>query len=138
MKPVILDAGPLVASLCPRDEHFAWARQAFTQVAPGSLICEAVIAEACHLVAKERVPRARVIEFAVNGCLRSVSLSSELDVIKKLLERYANVGMDFGDACVVRLAELHPEAAVCTTDSDFLIYRKLGNERIPLIAPFGG
>ena len=104
---------------CPRDEHFDWARQAFTQVAPGSLICEAVIAEACHLVAKERVPRARVIEFAVNEC-------------------YANVGMDFGDACVVRLAELHPEAAVCTTDSDFLIYRKPGNERIPLVAPFSG
>ena len=138
MKPVILDTGPLVASLCPRDEHFVWARQAFTQVAPGSLICEAVITEACYLVAKEGVTRARVIEFAVNGRLRSVSLSSELEAIKKLLERYSDVPMDFADACLVRLAELYPEAAVCTTDKDFLVYRRLGHEQIPLIAPFSG
>src|SRR5882724_9139890 len=107
MKPVILDTGPLVASLCPRDEHFSWARQVFAQVAPGSLICEAVVAEACYLVAKEGVPRAKVIEFVVNGRLKPVPLSNELDAIKILLTRYANAPMDFADACIVRLAEMH-------------------------------
>ena len=92
MKPVILDAGPLVAWFCPRDEHHRWVRRAFTELAP----------------------------------------------IAKLLHSYADVPMDFADACVARLAELYPEAAVCTTDKDFLVYRRLGHERIPLIAPFGG
>jgi hypothetical protein len=36
------------------------------------------------------------------------------------------------------LVAWHTDAAVCTTDKDFLVYRRLGHERIPLIAPFGG
>ena len=51
MKRVILDAGPLVAWFCPRDEHHAWAGEAFKQIKPGGLVCEAVIAEVRHLVA---------------------------------------------------------------------------------------
>lgn len=38
--------------------------------------------------------------------------------------------------CVVRLAELNPEATVCTTDSDFRFYRKNEREILPLLAPF--
>lgn len=63
MRRVVLDTGPLVAWLCPRDEHYQWVRRAFKAVAPGSLVCEAVLAETCHLVAKESVPRAKVLEF---------------------------------------------------------------------------
>jgi len=108
----------------------------FEQVAPGSLICEAVVAEACHLVAKEGVARAKVIEFVVNGRLKPVSLSNELDAIKTLLARYAHAPMDFADACVVRLAEMHSETAVCTIDGDFRFFRKNGRDAISLLAPF--
>jgi hypothetical protein len=37
---------------------------------------------------------------------------------------------------VVRLAEVNPEGVVCTTDTDFRIYRKNGREPIPLLAAF--
>lgn len=53
------------------------------------------------------------------------------------MERYADTPMDFADACVVRLAELHKEAAVCTTDSHFRIFRQHQSEPISLLAPFG-
>jgi hypothetical protein len=44
--------------------------------------------------------------------------------------------MQFADACLVRLAELHPAASVLTTDTrDFSIYRRNGKERLQLIAP---
>jgi len=33
---------------------------------------------------------------------------------------------------------LHDGATVCTTDSDFLIYRKHRTKTIPLLAPFTG
>ena len=46
--------------------------------------------------------------------------------------------MDFADACVVRLAELHAGGTVCTTDGDFRIFRKNGRESISLLAPFAG
>lgn len=44
--------------------------------------------------------------------------------------------MDFADACVVRLAELHKGAAVCTTASHFRFFRQHHTEPISLIAPF--
>ena len=137
MKPVILDSGPLIAWFCPRDQHHVWVRRAFAEFAPGSIICEAVLTEVCHLVAKEGVARGKVIESVVRGRLKHAFLGDELGPIAKLLDRYADAAMDFADACVVRLAELHPEATVCTTDSDFRFYRKNEREVIPLLAPVG-
>lgn len=136
MKPVILDTGPIVASFCRRDEHHLWARRVFAQVASGSLICEAVLTEACYLVAKEGVARAKVIEFLSHGRLTPVSLSNELPAIRKLLDRYADAPMDFADACVVRLAELNSGLQVCTVDSQFRFFRQNGDQQISLIAPF--
>jgi len=136
MRRVILDTGSGVAWLCPQDQHHAWVRRAFKDIAPGSIICEAVLTGACHLAAKEAVPRARVIEFVNRVRLQPISLASELAPIRDLLDRYADWPMDFADACVVRLAELHPDASVCTTDGDFRFFRKNGRETIPLTAPF--
>ena len=136
MKRVILDTGPLVAWLCPRDEHHPWVHRIFSEIAPGSFVCEAVLAEACHLAAKEAVPPGRVIEFVRHIRLNPVSLVNELTAINALLNRYADAPMDLADACVVRLAELHPEAGVCTTDSHFQFFRKNAGQMIPLIAPF--
>lgn len=136
MKRVILDTGPLVAWLCPRDEHHAWVHQAFLEITPGSIVCEAVLAEACHLAAKEGISHARVIEFVQRMRLNPVSLANELPALGVLLARYADAPMDFADACVVRLAELHAGATVCTTDGHFRFFRKQGQEVIPLLAPF--
>lgn len=136
MKPVIFDTGPLVAWFCPRDEHHSWARRVFAELAPDSILCEAVVTEVCHLVAKERVARGAVIDSLAQGRLQIRALGTELATIAKLLHDYADAPMDFADACVVRLAELHPEASVCTTDTDFRFYRKHGQEGIPLLAPF--
>jgi uncharacterized protein len=136
MKRVILDSGPLVAWLCPRDEHHAWVRRTFQEIAPGSIVCEAVLAEVCHLAAKEGVARARVIEFVRRLRINPVSLVTELETIGSLLDRYADAPMDFADACVVRLAEIHLDATVCTTDSHFRFFRKNGQDAIQLLAPF--
>ena len=134
--PFILDTGPLVAWLCPRDEHHVWAKRAFAQLATGGMVCEAVIAEACHLVAKDGVARGKVIEFVERGHLTTVSLASELPLVRRLLDQYADAPMDFADACIVRLAELHDTAVVCTADKDFRFYRRNGRDAITLIAPF--
>lgn len=136
MKPVILDTGPLVAWFCPRDEHHAWARRVFSELTPGSILCEAVLTEVCHLVAKERITRGALIQSIAKGKLRYVSLGADLERIAELLHGYADAPMDFADACVVRLAELHTGLPVCTTDGHFRFFRKHGQESIPLLAPF--
>ncbi len=135
MKPVILDAGPLVAWFCPRDQHHVWVRQTFRGFAPGSILCEAVLAEVCHLVAKEGIPRHKVIESILRGRFQHTFLGNELESIAKLIHAYADAPMDFADACVVRLAELHSEAAVYTTDGHFQFFRKNGNKTITLLSP---
>lgn len=52
------------------------------------------------------------------------TLPKETRAVRALWSRYANVPMSLADACVVRIAELHARAVVCTLDSDFAIYRK--------------
>src|SRR5688572_15524567 len=116
MKPVIFDTGPLVAWFCPRDEHHAWARKTFTQIPAGGLICEAVLAEVCHLVTKDGIARGKVLESVERGGLTVASLGGELPVLRDLLDRYSDAPMDFADACIVRLAELHADTTVCTLE----------------------
>jgi len=136
MNPVIFDTGPIVAWFCPRDKYHAWARQAFKQIPSGGLICEAVLAEVCHLVAKDGVARGKFLEFVEQGRLTSIYLGGELPALRELLNRYGDTPTDFADACIVRLAELYGGGTVCTTDGDFRIFRKNGRELISLLAPF--
>ena len=76
MNPAILDAGPLAAWFCPRDEHYPWASQAFTQIQPGGLLCEAVLTEVCQERAGNR-PFARSI--CRLGCCRTAETPKRQD-----------------------------------------------------------
>lgn len=136
MKPVILDTGPLVTWFCPRDIHHDWAVGVFDQLSSGMLVCESVLTEVCHLIAKDGAPPAAVLKLVERNDLVLVPLTYEIAAIRSLMERYNDVPMDFADACVTRLAELHDNASVCTTDSDFVVYRKNRRQAIPLVAPF--
>ena len=44
--------------------------------------------------------------------------------------------MSYADACLVRMAELHPEASVWTLDRHFQVYRRHQRQTISLIAPW--
>ena len=136
MTPVLMDAGPLVAWFCPKDQQHVWAEKIFDELPTGALVCEAVLAEACHLAAKDGIAPAKILQLVEDGNLTLVSLAGQISRIRELVTRYSNVPMDFADACIVRLAEIHPTASICTIDSDFLVYRRRDRARIPLIAPF--
>ena len=49
---VLLDTGPLVAFLNRRDKFHNWALAQWDQIKPPMLTCEAVISEACFLLAQ--------------------------------------------------------------------------------------
>ena len=137
MSRMIMDAGPLVAWLCRKDAHHRWALDTLRPLPAASLTCEAVLTEACHLVAKDGVDPGNVLEMVGRGALLVVPLNEETGPVRSLMAKYRDIGMDFADACVVRLAELHEDATVCTTDSDFKVYRRHGRREIPLLAPWG-
>ena len=138
MSQTIMDSGPLVAWFSRRDSHHEWAARIMDDLPGGAFICEAVLAEVCHLVAKDGVPAATVLKLVEQNDLVLVSLVGEVSGIRALMERYKDAPMDFADACVVRIADLNPGATVCTTDGHFRFFRKSSGEIIAWAAPFTG
>ena len=136
---VIIDTGPLVAFLNRRDEWHDWAVAQFSRITPPMLTCEAVLSEAAFLLRRDHA--------GVDGLLQLVErrlvvpdfrLDEEIDDVRRLMKRYANVPMSLADACLVRMTESNGRASVCTLDDDFRTYRKMGRQVIPLIAPAKG
>lgn len=133
---VIADTGPLVALLNRRDRAHRWVLQQLGEIAPPLVTCEAVLAEASWLVRGLPGARAALIEMMGEGFLVvGMALSDHHSAILAMLRRYADVPMSLADACLVRLAELYPQSAVMTLDSDFGIYRKNGRQAIPQLRP---
>jgi predicted nucleic acid-binding protein len=132
----LLDTGPLVALLDVRDQHHDWATTELGCL-PGPFVTrEAVIAETSQLLIAHSTAFWRVLAMMRDGSLEVAQhLPKESLPLENLLRRYAP-RMDFADACMVRLSELHPQARLATLDSDFSFYRRHGRERIPLLAPF--
>jgi predicted nucleic acid-binding protein len=121
----IVDTGPLVAGLRPRDQHHDWALSQLRQYAAPLLTCEAVVTEACYLLRKEPGGVAALFRLFGRGALRiAFSFEEERKPVEHLLARYASVPMAFADACLVRMLELYPGTLLLTVDSDFFVYRK--------------
>ncbi len=87
-------------------------------------------------MAKDGISPSSVLRLVERNDLVLVSLAGETTAIRSLMESYADTPMDFADACIVRLAELNNDARVCTTDTDFLVYRENRTSMIHLLAPF--
>jgi len=70
-------------------------------------------------------------------CVLRVGLEIEdqLADLRALTRRYRDRPMSLADACLVRLAELHPGGVIFTLDADFSIYHRHGNKVIPLLMP---
>ena len=121
------------------DRSDAWhecAVEVFKALRPPLLICEAVLAEAWHLLGESGPSRNALARLHANGILRvAFDFETEAAAVWRLLDKYADTPMDFADACLVRMAELHTEPRVGTTDSDFRVYRRNGRQAIPLIFP---
>ena len=100
------------------------------------LTCEAVVAEACFLLQRGKIPASLIFRMMERGVLKALfDTDREARSLRTLIERYADVPMSLADACLVRMSELIPKAQVWTTDSHFTIYRRDRRSIIPLISP---
>jgi predicted nucleic acid-binding protein len=116
MEALLADTSALVALLDRSDALHGWAVEIFKTLRPPLLVCEAVLAEASHLL--EQAPPER-----------------EAAPVWRLLHKYRDVPMDFADACLVRMAELQHTPRIWTADADFHVYRRNGRQPIALIFP---
>jgi uncharacterized protein len=133
----LLDTGPLVAYLSPRDQHHAWAIEMFDQITTPVITCEPVLTEAFYMVSPAHDGVAKLAEFCQPEYVRiDFRLLEHMAVVNELMRKYRDVPMDLADACLVLLAEEHPGAVVVTTDRDFQIYRTRNRRQIRVLAPF--
>ena len=132
---ILLDTGPLVALLSKDDAGHARAEKVFLECSPPFHCCEAVIAEACFLMAKIDIKGpAEVVALGRKGVYEtSFSVEKHWANIEALLRKYANVPISLADACLIRCAEIHQEARIFTFDSDFAVYRWARNRRFQLL-----
>jgi uncharacterized protein len=133
---VLLDAGPLVSYLVPELQHHVWARAQWNLLVPPLLTCEPVLTEAAFLLHREGRDADILFALLERGAIRiAMNVQQEHADLRALLRSYRNRPMSLADACLVRLAELHPNAEVFTLDSDFRLYRRHGNRVIPVRMP---
>ncbi len=133
---VIVDTGPLVALLSEGEAMHEWVASQFDELPAPFSTCEPVLAETFFLLARLPGGERRFFELLGSGLLEvGFSVLSEREELWKLIRKYEDLPMSLADACLVRLAELHPKASVFTLDTHFRIYRKHGRQQIPVIMP---
>jgi uncharacterized protein len=133
---IIVDTGPLVALLNRNDKTHGWVMAQLADIRPPMITCEAVLAEATYLTSQIKGAREALIEMVGENFLQiGLQVQDQHAALLAMVKRYVNVPMSLADACVVRLAELHPKSPVFTLDSDFNIYRKNGRQVIEQICP---
>jgi uncharacterized protein len=138
VRRTIVDTGPLVAVLNANDEHHAWARQVFGELPPPVFTCEAVLSESQFLLQERGGDPLAVLVWVQQGVISlAFEAAAEIERLMALQRSYRNLPMDFADACLVRMTEIHEHSRVLSTDSHFRIYRRNGRQIIPLRAPPG-
>jgi predicted nucleic acid-binding protein len=138
-RTVLIDSGPIVAALCRRDKHHAWAKAHFDAFTSPCITCEAVFSESFFLLDREGGSTTILCALLERGVITpGFDFAESIADTLHLIRRYKNVPMSFADACLVRMSEIHTDAVVFTTDRDFETYRKNARLAIPLIAPWQG
>jgi predicted nucleic acid-binding protein len=132
----IVDTGPIVALLSDSDRWHGWAKEQFAALRAPLATCEAVMSEAGYLLRGDRRAAEALFGLLERSVLKlEFRLAAEHRAVRALMRRYADVPMSLADGCLVRMSELSGDAPVLTLDSDFRIYRRLGRQTIPLVAP---
>ncbi len=132
----IADTGPLVAFLDRGERNHAWAVERVRELDAPLLVCEPVLAESMHLLA--RLPKAQdaLLGLLEKGALHiAFQVAEHVPQLRALRRKYGDRPMSLADACIVRMAELFERHQVFTLDSDFSVYRKHGREALELIDP---
>jgi uncharacterized protein len=118
MSAVLLDTGPIVASLDRSDPHHEWVMQRFSSVRGRVLTTGAIVTESSFF-----------LQDATGGVDRLVDLIDRLRVeiwdcfsleilrsAEKLVTAYADTPMDFADATLVLAAERYGIGEIATLD----------------------
>jgi predicted nucleic acid-binding protein len=63
-------------------------------------------------------------------------LTGNAAAVSKLMRKYADLPMDFADACLVDMANVYHSGRILTLDGDFRVYRWGKNRPFDLLIEF--
>jgi uncharacterized protein len=136
IRNVLVDTGPLVALINPRDQWHDWVRSRFGEIVPPLSTCESVLSEACFLAQRTQGGASAILGLLERGVVTlELVLKDHIGEVSSLVQKYADVPMSLADACLVRMSEVVANCTVFTVDSDFQVYRRHNRQKIPLLTP---
>ena len=130
MRDVLLDTGPIVATLHARDQWHARCVELWDAVLDRCVTTEAVVTEACHFAGRGG-DAALPLDLLLEAGIPIIGLDAELQQqAVRLMRRYTRLPMDYADAGLVALADALDTGTVFTTDRrGFATYRTLLGRR---------
>ena len=122
---VVMDTGPWVALIDRSEERHRECVEWFKNFKGHILSSEAVLTEVLYLLNFSSRAQSAAIDFVLNRAILLVPSSLEsMKRVKKLMEKYKDIPMDYADATLVSIAEDLSIPHVVSFDAkDFGIYR---------------
>ena len=131
----LVDTGPLVAVFDRTDANHERAKALMAGCESPLRTCEAVLAEASHLLSKTGpTGPSRLVSLGRTAAYEIVfRLDEHCLPIERTLAKYQDVPASLADACLIRSAEVHQESRILTFDSDFVVYRWARNKKFQVV-----
>jgi uncharacterized protein len=132
---VVVDTGPLVATVRKREKAHKRCVAALKTLRPPLLTCWPVLTEAAWLLRGEPDGMKALGGLVRSGSVKLVELDeTALHWIIAFLERYASAGAQMADAALMYIAEREGIDAVFTLDvRDFSVYRTTDGRALTIL-----
>jgi predicted nucleic acid-binding protein len=124
MQRILLDSGPMIALFDQSDQYHKASVEFIRHNRHELITTLASIAETLHLLDFARHAQLDFMTWLNTGGITLENIQMrDFSRIQALLEQYADLPMDFADACLVFLAEKLNISTIATIDRDFDVYR---------------
>ena len=129
MMKILIDSGPLIA-LFDRDDSYHQASVEFIKNNHSELVTTiASITETLHLLDFSRNAQVDFLNWINAGAITIEPITAEdFQRVRELITKYADLPMDFADACLVFLGDKLNINQIATVDRDFDVYRLKGKK----------
>ncbi len=132
----ILDTGPLVAYLNPKDPSYREVKGVIEGHAGRLVTSSAVITETMFFMVEQRNGPAHFVDFLETGQVKIIEFCQTVDLARAvdLMNKYSDTPMDFADATLILLADLLNQHKICTLDRrGFRTFRTPKGKRFTLV-----
>jgi hypothetical protein len=127
---IVVDTGPLVALFDAANAHHARVMTYLRASRSALITTTAVITEAMYVLEPSQIACRNLLTWIKDGGVELVEVDrSDLTRVIELMDKYADLPMDFADAVLVTLCERLGTKHLATVDRDFEVYRYRGREK---------